>query len=56
MSLLAADVTADPLAAAGGYLPVRAAVPDAARLAAVAADPAPWRARMIEAARFLGAG
>ena len=56
MSLLAADVTADPLAAAGGYVPVRAAVPDATRLAAVAADPAPWRARMIAAARFLGAG
>ena len=41
MSLLAADVTADPLVAAGGYLPVRAAVPDATRLAAVAADPRP---------------
>jgi O-succinylbenzoate synthase len=56
MSLLAGDVTADPLAAAAGSVPVRAARPDAARLAAVEADPAPWRARMTAAAQFLGAG
>jgi len=56
MSLLAADVTADPLAAAAGTVPVRNAVPDAARLAAFEADPAPWRARMTAAAQFLGAG
>jgi o-succinylbenzoate synthase len=56
MSLLAGDVTAAPLAAVAGSVPVRAAVPDAARLAAVEADPAPWRARMAAAAEFLGAG
>ncbi len=56
MSLLADDVTAEPLTAVAGWVPVRAAVPDAARLAAVAADPAPWRARMAAAAEYLGAG
>jgi O-succinylbenzoate synthase len=56
MSLLAGDVTAEPLAAVAGALPVRAAVPDAARLAAWESDPAPWRARMAAAAQFLGAG
>lgn len=56
MSLLAGDVTAAPLAAVAGALPVRMAVPDAGRLAAWAADPAPWRARMTAAARYLGAG
>jgi len=53
-SLLAGDVTAAPLAAAAGSVPVRAVAPDAA-LAAVEADPAPWRARMIAAAEHLGA-
>ena len=33
MSLLAGDVTADPLVARGGFLPVRPAVPDPAELA-----------------------
>jgi O-succinylbenzoate synthase len=56
MSLLAGDVTAEPLAAVAGSVPVRAATPDAARLAAVEADPAPWRARMAAAAEYLGAG
>jgi len=56
MSLLAGDVTADPLVAVAGALPVRTAVPDAALLAAFEADPAPWRARMTAAASFLGAG
>ncbi len=56
VSLLAGDVTAEPLAAVAGSVPVRAVAPDAARLAAVAADPAPWRARMAAAAEFLGAG
>ncbi len=56
MSLLDGDVTAEPLAAVAGSVPVRAAVPDAARLAAVEADPAPWRARMAAAAEYLGAG
>jgi o-succinylbenzoate synthase len=50
MSLLAGDVTADPLAADGGTLPVRAASPDPQRLAAWAADPAPWIDRMLAAA------
>jgi o-succinylbenzoate synthase len=56
MSLLAGDVTAEPLAAVAGSVPVRAATPDAVRLAAVEADPAPWRARMAAAAEYLGAG
>ena len=56
MSLLAGDVTAEPLTAVAGSVPVRAATPDAARLAAVEADPAPWRARMAAAAEYLGAG
>ena len=41
MSLLDGDVTAEPLTAVAGSVPVRAAVPDAARLAAVEADPRP---------------
>jgi o-succinylbenzoate synthase len=53
MSLLTGDVTADPLAAAGGALPVRAATPDPGRLAAWEADPAPWTGRMRAAAEFL---
>jgi o-succinylbenzoate synthase len=56
MSLLAGDVTATPLMPVAGELPVRTAVPDAARLAAFQSDPAPWRARMAAAAQFLGAG
>ena len=56
MSLLAGDVTARPLAAVAGALPVRTAVPDAGRLAAWEADPVPWRARMTAAAQYLGAG
>jgi o-succinylbenzoate synthase len=54
MSLLAGDVTASPLAARDGALPVRAAVADPGQLSAWEADPAPWRARMIAAAAFLG--
>jgi O-succinylbenzoate synthase len=54
MSLLAGDVTAEPLAAEHGTLPVRAAAPDPERLSAWAADPAPWVARMLAAAEFLG--
>jgi o-succinylbenzoate synthase len=53
-SLLAGDVTAEPLAAAGGFLPVTAVVPSPDCVAAWAADPAPWRARMLAAAEFLG--
>jgi o-succinylbenzoate synthase len=54
MSLLTGDVTAEPLAAAGGELPVRAAAVDPAELGRWAADPAPWRARMAAAAEVLG--
>jgi O-succinylbenzoate synthase len=54
MSLLAGDVTADPLAPVDGALPVRAAAPDPARLAAFETDPGPWRARISAAAQFLG--
>jgi o-succinylbenzoate synthase len=55
MSLLTGDVTASPLVAEGGALPAaaRPAV-DAGRLAAFRADPAPWRARLRAAARYLG--
>jgi O-succinylbenzoate synthase len=53
MSLLAGDVTAEPLAASGGYLPVRAARPDPERLSAWEADPAPWIARMRATAAYL---
>jgi O-succinylbenzoate synthase len=54
MSLLAGDVTADPLAAADGFLPVRPARVDLAQLSRWEADPAPWRARMAAAAAELG--
>jgi O-succinylbenzoate synthase len=53
MSLLAGDVTADPLAGRDGAVPVRAVAPDPARLAQFEADPAPWRARISAAAPFL---
>jgi O-succinylbenzoate synthase len=53
MSLLTGDVTADPLAAAGGQLPVRRAVVDPDRLAAWETDPRPWRDRAEAAARYL---
>ena len=53
MSLLTGDVTADPLAASGGMLPVRAAAADPGRLAAWESDPAPWTERMLAAAEFL---
>jgi O-succinylbenzoate synthase len=56
MSLLAGDVTSQPLAAAGGTLPAGPAmVPDPERLSAWEADPAPWIARMRAAAEFLAA-
>jgi o-succinylbenzoate synthase len=56
MSLLAGDVTAEPLAAQGGVLPVRAAAVDPQRLSAYEADPAPWIDRMLAAAEFLDTG
>ncbi len=56
MSLLTGDVTAAPLTAEAGTLPVRAAVADPERLSAWEADPAPWVARMLAAAEFLDTG
>ena len=53
MSLLAGDVTADPLAENDGQLPVRPAVVDEAALARYETDPARWRARILAAAPFL---
>ena len=55
MSLLAGDVTADPLAERAGMLPVRRPAADPGCLAAYEADPAPWRARARAAAEYLGA-
>jgi O-succinylbenzoate synthase len=54
MSLLAGDVTADSLTEAGGFLPVRPVAADPALLSRWAADPAPWRARLVAAAAELG--
>ena len=53
MSLLAGDVTGEPLAESGGELPGRrpAVEPDA--LARWEADPGPWRERALAAARYL---
>jgi o-succinylbenzoate synthase len=53
MSLLTGDVTAAPLAAEEGALPVRRPVPDPGRLAGWETDPAPWRDRAERAAAFL---
>jgi O-succinylbenzoate synthase len=53
MSLLAGDVTADPLVPEGGELPVRRPAVDAAWLARFETDPLPWRARAASAAKFL---
>jgi O-succinylbenzoate synthase len=53
MSLLAGDVTADPLAESGGSLPVRRPPVDLAALAQWEADPGPWRQRARQAAEFL---
>jgi o-succinylbenzoate synthase len=53
MSLLAGDVTADPLAEEGGSLPVRAADVDEAALARWEVDPRAWRKRITAAAQFL---
>jgi o-succinylbenzoate synthase len=54
MSLLAGDVTADPLVAEQGELPVRRPMVDLGQLARFEADPGPWRERAAAAARFLG--
>jgi O-succinylbenzoate synthase len=53
MSLLSGDVTAEPLSASGGELPVRRPAVDLAALAAWETDPAPWRERALAAARHL---
>jgi o-succinylbenzoate synthase len=53
MSLLTGDVTASPLAADGGALPVRRPPVDLDALARWEADPAPWRARALAAAPYL---
>jgi O-succinylbenzoate synthase len=53
MSLLAGDVTAAPLAEAGGELPVRRPAVDPDELARWEIDPAPWRARAEAAGRYL---
>jgi o-succinylbenzoate synthase len=55
MSLLSGDVTAEPLAESGGFLPVRRPAVDPAALAAWEVDPAAWRERAAAAAPFLGA-
>jgi o-succinylbenzoate synthase len=54
MSLLAGDVTADPLVAESGELPVRRPPVDLGQLTRWETDPGPWRARAQAAARFLG--
>jgi O-succinylbenzoate synthase len=54
MSLLAGDVTADPLLPERGELPVRRPAADPALLARWEADPAPWRHRAAAAAEYLG--
>jgi o-succinylbenzoate synthase len=55
MSLLAGDVTAEPLTEAGGELPVRAAEVDEAELARWEVDAAGWRTRLLAAAQHLPA-
>jgi o-succinylbenzoate synthase len=55
MSLLAGDVTAAPLAEAGGELPVRRPSVDEAALAQWETDPEPWRQRALAAAEYLAA-
>jgi O-succinylbenzoate synthase len=53
MSLLEGDVTAAPLAEAGGRLPVRRPPADQDALARWETDPEPWRERALAAARYL---
>ena len=55
MSLLDGDVTAAPLAEAGGALPVRRPPVDEAALARWETDPEPWRQRALAAAQYLAA-
>jgi O-succinylbenzoate synthase len=56
MSLLAGDVTAEPLTETGGVLPVRRPVVGADALARWEADPEPWRRRVLAAAEHLSDG
>ena len=51
MSLLAGDVTADPLTPDQGELPVRRPAVDPDQPARFEADPAPWRDRAAAAAQ-----
>ncbi len=53
MSLLAGDVTAEPLTEADGKLPVRRPAVDETALARYEVDPAGWRARLLAASEFL---
>jgi o-succinylbenzoate synthase len=53
MSLLAGDVTGEPLAERGGELPVRRPAVDPGELARWETDPEPWRQRALAAAEFL---
>jgi O-succinylbenzoate synthase len=53
VSLLAGDVTAQPLAEVAGQLPVRSAVVDPDELARWEVDATGWRARLLAAAEFL---
>jgi O-succinylbenzoate synthase len=53
MSLLAGDVTAEPLAESDGTLPVRRPEVDPGALAKWEIDPEPWRRRALAAAAFL---
>ncbi len=53
MSLLTGDVTADPLVAVDGTLPVRSAQVDLESANQWESDPSPWRERALAAAEFL---
>jgi o-succinylbenzoate synthase len=53
MSLLAGDVTADPLVPVAGELPVRPAIVDPDAISRWEVDPAGWRDRLLAAAGFL---
>jgi o-succinylbenzoate synthase len=55
MSLLAGDVTAEPLVPVAGALSVRPAAVDPEALARWEVDPAGWRARLLAAAEYLPA-
>jgi O-succinylbenzoate synthase len=56
MSLLAGDVTSEPLTQTLGELPVRRPPADPGSLAAWETDPQPWRRRALAAAEYLTEG